>query len=223
MLTNGTNLFRLPQCIILSFPFFLESRGNAILQYFAYRLSELFNDSLVKTDSRFVPKLINGRIRLEAALRRMITVWHQSTVRAIREQTDPMHSNHSRGYFDVIRWSFCAVLLQVERAYCYEWIRFGKWSMTHLYLQSPPTVYWPNYVTHTERVTDKYPDCHTNKVSDSEKSHDDVLYIGTILFYWHTYELNIMKYNWNQIPKQMCTYCSIRLHACRKTNKPEKP
>ncbi len=36
-------------------------------------------------------------------------------------------------YFDVIRWSFCAVLLQVERAYCYEWIRFGKWSMTHLY------------------------------------------------------------------------------------------
>ncbi len=38
-----------------------------------------------------------GRIRLEAALRRIITVWHQSTARAIREQTDPMHSNHSRG------------------------------------------------------------------------------------------------------------------------------
>ncbi len=39
----------------------------------------------------------NGCVRLEAALRRKITVWHQSTGRAIREQTDPMHSNHSRG------------------------------------------------------------------------------------------------------------------------------
>ncbi len=29
------------------------------MQYLAYRLKELFNDSLVKTGSRFVPKLIN--------------------------------------------------------------------------------------------------------------------------------------------------------------------
>ncbi len=36
-------------------------------------------------------------VRLEAALRRMVSVWHQSTARAIREQTDPMHSNRSRG------------------------------------------------------------------------------------------------------------------------------
>ncbi len=27
----------------------------------------------------------------------MITVWHQSTARAIRKQSDPMHSNRSRG------------------------------------------------------------------------------------------------------------------------------
>ncbi len=30
---------------------------------------------------------------------RMITVWHQSTARAIRKQSDPMHSNRSRGTF----------------------------------------------------------------------------------------------------------------------------
>ncbi len=57
------------------------------------------NVSRIATKSR--------RVRLEAALSRMITVWHQSTARAIREQTDPIHSNHSRGtlmsYGDYLR------------------------------------------------------------------------------------------------------------------------
>ncbi len=39
----------------------------------------------------------NRRVLLEAALRRMFTVWHQSTARAIRKQSDPMHSNRSHG------------------------------------------------------------------------------------------------------------------------------
>ncbi len=36
-------------------------------------------------------------VRLEAALRRIVSVWHQSTARAIRKQSDPMHSNRSHG------------------------------------------------------------------------------------------------------------------------------
>ncbi len=39
---------------------------------------------------------INRCVRLEAALSRMISVWHHSTARAIREQTDPMLLNPSR-------------------------------------------------------------------------------------------------------------------------------
>ncbi len=35
-------------------------------------------------------------VRLEAALRRMLSVWHQSTARAIREPTDPKLANRSR-------------------------------------------------------------------------------------------------------------------------------
>ncbi len=40
---------------------------------------------------------VTRRVRLEAALHRMISVWHQSTARAVIEQVDPMLSNHSRG------------------------------------------------------------------------------------------------------------------------------
>ncbi len=37
------------------------------------------------------------RVRLKAALHRMVSVRHQSTARAIREQMKPMLSNGSRG------------------------------------------------------------------------------------------------------------------------------
>ncbi len=37
------------------------------------------------------------RVRLKAALHRMVSVWHQSTAREIREQMKPMLSNGSRG------------------------------------------------------------------------------------------------------------------------------
>ncbi len=59
-----------------------------------------------------------GRIRLEAALRRMITVWHQSTTRAIRYLDGSYAFESLSRYFDVIRWLFCTALLQVERTFC---------------------------------------------------------------------------------------------------------
>ncbi len=52
--------------------------------------------------------------RLEAALRRMISVWHQSTARAIRKYNDTSALLSLSRYFDVIHWSFCAAPLQVE-------------------------------------------------------------------------------------------------------------
>ncbi len=60
-------------------------------------------------------------VRLEAALRRMISVWHHSTARAIREQMDPYAFESLSLHFDVIHWSFCAVPLQVEHTYWNEW------------------------------------------------------------------------------------------------------
>ncbi len=63
---------------------------------------------------------INDRcVRLEAALHRMITVRHQSTARAIKEQTDPYTFISLSRYFDVTQWSFCAALLQVEHTRCH--------------------------------------------------------------------------------------------------------
>ncbi len=58
-----------------------------------------------------------GCVRLEAALRRMITVWHQSNARAIRKYKDPSALLSLSWYFDVTQWSFCAALLQVEHTY----------------------------------------------------------------------------------------------------------
>ncbi len=39
---------------------------------------------------------------------------HQSTMRAIKEQTDPYAFISLSRYFDVTQWSFCAALLQVK-------------------------------------------------------------------------------------------------------------
>ncbi len=51
----------------------------------------------IAREGSIVTVCIIRRVRLEAALSRMITLWHQSTARAIRKQSDPMHSNRSRG------------------------------------------------------------------------------------------------------------------------------
>ncbi len=67
----------------------------------------------------YVGPIDNRCVRLEAALRRMITVWHQSTTRAIKEQTDPDAFVLLLRYFDVTQWSFCAVLLQVQHTWCH--------------------------------------------------------------------------------------------------------
>ncbi len=42
----------------------------------------------------------------EEALRRMISLWQQSTARAIREQMDPYAFEPLTRYFDIIHWSF---------------------------------------------------------------------------------------------------------------------
>ncbi len=55
---------------------------------------------------------------LEAALRRMITVWRKNTARAIRKHKDPSALLSPLLYFDVTQWSFCAALLQVKPTYC---------------------------------------------------------------------------------------------------------
>ncbi len=90
-------------------------------------------------ESRHMTKTTNRCVRLEAALRRMISVWHQSTTIAIREQMDPYAFESLSLYFDVIHWSFCAVPLQVEHTYWEHdtwtngpiaWIHEGKGSMT---------------------------------------------------------------------------------------------
>ncbi len=57
-------------------------------------------------------------VRLEAALLRMVSVWYQSTARAIREQTDHYAFESLSRYFDVIHWSFCTAPLKVEHTYC---------------------------------------------------------------------------------------------------------
>ncbi len=59
LIAISISFWLIKQPYFLYFPPFLESWGKAIVQYLAYRLKELFNDSLVKTGSRFVPKLIN--------------------------------------------------------------------------------------------------------------------------------------------------------------------
>ncbi len=51
-------------------------------------------------------------------MRRMISVWHQSTARVIREQMDPYAFESLLQYLDVIHWSFCASPLQVEHTLC---------------------------------------------------------------------------------------------------------
>ncbi len=61
----------------------------------------------------------NRCVRLEAALRRMINVWHQSTARVIKEQTDPYAFESLSRYFDVTQRSFCTALLQVEHTWCH--------------------------------------------------------------------------------------------------------
>ncbi len=46
----------------------------------------------------------------------MVSVWHQSTARAIRKHRICLLSSLSQ-YCDVIHWPFCAAPLKVERAY----------------------------------------------------------------------------------------------------------
>ncbi len=59
---------------------------------------------------------VNNRcVQLEAALRRMISVCHESITRAIRKQNDLSALLWLSWYCDVIHWSFCAAPLQVER------------------------------------------------------------------------------------------------------------
>ncbi len=90
-------------------------------------------------------------VRLEAALHRMITVWHQSTARAIKEQTDPYTFESLLRYFDVTQWSFCAALLQVEHTRCHRPspmadrhhdVEPASWSSPH----SPRNLPHPNTV-----------------------------------------------------------------------------
>ncbi len=52
-------------------------------------------------------------VRLEVALRRMISVWHQSTTRAIRKHKD-LFALLWLSRYCVIQWSFCTAPLQVE-------------------------------------------------------------------------------------------------------------
>ncbi len=63
-------------------------------------------------------------VRLETALRRMISVWHQCIARAIRKLKDPS------ALLSLSLMSFCAAPLQVERTYC-----FFSW----------PVPLWPSF------------------------------------------------------------------------------
>ncbi len=76
----------------------------------------------------------NRCVRLEAALRRTISVWHQSTARAIRKHKDPSALLSLSRYFDVIHWSFCAAPLQVEHTLCNVW----GWASAAFPKPSPP-------------------------------------------------------------------------------------
>ncbi len=101
--------------------------------------------------------LIDERcVRLEAALHRMITVWHQSTTRAIKEQMDTNQSNAfvslSR-YSDVTQWTFCAALLQVEYTWCHHWWLIDITMLRrHRDPPKPPPLYPPQSVTCQYRV-----------------------------------------------------------------------
>jgi len=57
----------------------------------------------------------NNLVRLEVVLHRMISVWHQSAARAISKHKDPSALLWFSRHCDVIHWSFCAALLQVEQ------------------------------------------------------------------------------------------------------------
>ncbi len=67
----------------------------------------------------------------------MISVWHQSTARAIRKHKDPFALVWLSRYCDVILWSFCAAPLQVEHTYWQMWIRLIGFSfslnLAHMY------------------------------------------------------------------------------------------
>ncbi len=52
-------------------------------------------------------------------MKRRCAEWHQSTARAMREETDPYAFESLSRYFDIIDWSFCAVQLQVEHTFFY--------------------------------------------------------------------------------------------------------
>ncbi len=72
---------------------------------------------------------ISGCVRLEA-LCRMISVWHQSTVRAIREQTDSSAFESLSRYFDVIHWSLSAASSWTRLlSYPYTGVTCVMWEM----------------------------------------------------------------------------------------------
>ncbi len=80
-----------------------------------------------KTAHSNTPPHDNRCVRLEAALRRMVSVWHQSTARAIRKHKDQSALLCLSRYFDVIHWPFCTALLQVEHtSLCHCVGRFAK-------------------------------------------------------------------------------------------------
>ncbi len=86
-------------------------RASSLHPLAGYWVTWLWVGSTTSTQNMHIIRCV----RLEAAPSRMISVWHHSTARAIREQTDPMLSNHSRG--TLIYWSFCSTPHQVEHTY----------------------------------------------------------------------------------------------------------
>ncbi len=62
----------------------------------------------------WAPVVLNGLPPPPCAFALCWTDRHQSTMRAIKEQTDPYAFISLSRYFDVTQWSFCAALLQVK-------------------------------------------------------------------------------------------------------------
>ncbi len=90
-------------------------------------------------------------VGLEAALRRMISVWHQSTTREIRKHTDPSALLSLSRYF-VIHWSLCAVPLQVQHTYCVTSVARVA-VVQHWAILKMPNVYRRFHQAHAQKLT----------------------------------------------------------------------
>ncbi len=64
--------------------------------------------------SPFIADLVHKQLTVLTC--KLVSVWHQSTARAIREQMNLMLSNDSRGTL-MSHWPYCAAPLKVERAW----------------------------------------------------------------------------------------------------------